>query len=85
MKRTVEIDPHRFTPNGWLLFPDDPLVRRADTVVADKDLNGPKSSLGFRDRVRTALWSSEICNRVLEPDVRQILLASGDAHHVGAT
>jgi hypothetical protein len=41
--------------------------------------------LGFRNRVRTALWSSEICNRILEPDFRQILLASGDAHHVGAT
>ncbi len=85
MEWTIEIDPHRLTPNVGLLFPDDPLVGRADTVVAYEDFNRPESLLSLRDRVRTAPWSSEIGDRILEPDSRQILLASGDAHHSGAT
>jgi hypothetical protein len=85
MEWTIEIDPHRLTPNVRGLFPDDPLMRGADTVVADEDLNRSQSLLSIRNRVRTALWAYEICNRILEPDICQILLASGDAHHFGAT
>jgi hypothetical protein len=85
MERTVQIDPHRLTPNVCWLFPDDPLVRRTDTVVAYKNLNRPQSSLSLRNRVRTAVWTAEICHRIIESDICQILLASGDAHHFGAT
>ena len=85
MEWTIKIDPHRLTPNVRLLFPDDPLVRRADTVVAYKDLNRSQSLLSLRNRVPTALWSSEICHRILEPDICQFLLASRNAHHSGAT
>jgi hypothetical protein len=84
MERAIKIDPHRLTPNLRLLFPDDPLVRRADTVVADKNFDRPQSLLSFRNRVLASLWTSEICNRILEPDHLQILLAPGNAHHFGA-
>jgi hypothetical protein len=85
MEWAIEIDPHRLAPDVWFLFPDDPLVRRADAVVANKDLNRTQSLLGLRNRVRAALRTSEICHRILEPDIFQILPASGNAHHFGAT
>jgi hypothetical protein len=84
MEWSVKIDPHRLTPNVRWLFRDDPLARRADAMVADKDLDRPQSLLGLRNRVRTALRTSEIRNRILEPDICQILPASGDAHDFGA-
>ena len=85
MKWPIEVDSHRFSPNVWFLLPDDPLMGGADTVITYQDLDRPQSLLSLRDRVRAALWSSQICHRILEPDRSKILLTSRDAHHPCAT
>jgi hypothetical protein len=85
MEWPVEIDSHRFTPDIHFLFPDDPLECRTDAVVAYENLNWPQTVLGLRNRVRTALRSSQVRYHIVEPDFCQILLASGDAHHLGTT
>ena len=85
MEWPVKIDSHRFTPDVRILFPYDPLVSRADTVIAYEDLNWTQSLFGLRNRVRTALGISQVCYRILKPDVRQVLFAARDTHHPGAT
>jgi hypothetical protein len=79
----IKIDSHRFTPNVWLLFPNDAFMGGTETVVADQDLDWTQPLLGVCDRVRTALGSSEIRYRIVETRFCQFLLASRNAHHPG--
>jgi hypothetical protein len=76
MKWPVKIDSHRLIPDFRVLLPDDPFVCRTDTVVAYKDLDRTQPLLGLRYRMRTAFLSSQVCNRILEPDLCQFLLAA---------
>ena len=54
-------------------------------MIAYEDLDRPQSLLSLGNRIRTTLWTSEICDRIFEPDICQFLLASRDTHYSGAT
>ncbi len=54
-------------------------------MVAYQDLNGTQPLLSLGDHVRTAIRAAQICYCVIEPDFFQLLLASRDTHHPGAT
>jgi hypothetical protein len=55
-----------------------------DTVVTYKDLNRAQPLLGVCYRVRTAFRRAQICHQIFEPHFLQLVLGSGDAHHIGA-
>jgi hypothetical protein len=81
MKRPIKIDPHRFVPDFWFLFPDDTFVCRSDAMVADKDLNWSQPLRGICHRPGATFLRSKIGYRVLETCALQFLLTSSDTQH----
>ena len=81
LERAIEVDAHRLTPDRRILLPHQPLVRRADAVVHDQQLERTETPFGLGNGQCAALGGAEVGHYVLEADRRQLRLAARRDHH----